>query len=35
MTVAYASDCMCCVWEFRDKILLKGGGGGGGGGGRM
>ena len=27
MTVAYAFDCMCCVWEFRDEILLRGGGG--------
>ena len=31
MTVAYACDCMCCVWEFHDEIILKGGGGGGGG----
>ena len=22
MNVAYACDCMCCVWEFRDEILL-------------
>ena len=31
MTVAYTCNCMCCVWEFRDEILVKWGGGGGGG----
>ena len=25
MNVAYACNCMCCVWEFLDEILLRGG----------
>ena len=27
MIDAYVCDCMCCVSEFRDKILLRGEGG--------
>ena len=23
MTIAYACDCLCCVWEFGDEILLR------------
>ena len=24
MIVAYARDCVCGVWEYRDEILLRG-----------